>query len=113
MDILENPKLLTCIVTKGKAVSLQKELIERWQLHSANIHNARGVGRNVPLSKRGVGEQSEKEVLEVIIAGSIADEVFEFAYHHLDLANSPAGMIYLSEQPKSTLFRMPEIPSDA
>jgi hypothetical protein len=113
MEILEQSKLLTCIVPKGVAAGLQKELIERWQLHAANIHNARGVGRNVPLSKRGVGEQLEKEVLEVIIDSSIADEVFEFAYFHLGLAEHPGVMIYMVTPPKSTVFKLPELAAES
>lgn len=113
MDIMQNSKLLTCIVPKGVAAGLQKELIERWQLHAANIHHARGVGRNLPLSKRGVGEQLEKEVLEVAMDSSIADEVFEFAYNHLELAFSPGGLIYMTTQQRSTLFKMPELPGES
>lgn len=113
MEILKNSKLLTCIVPKGAAVGLQKALIERWQLHAANIHHARGVGRNVPLSKRGVGEQLEKEVLEVVLDSGIADAVFEFAYDHLELTDHPGGMIYMVTQPGSTVFELPEIPSES
>ena len=113
MEFLEESKLLTCIVPKGVAVGLQKAFIERWELHSANIHHARGVGRNVPLSKRGIGEQLEKEVLEVVLDKSIADEVFEFTYDYLELAEHPGGMIYIVTQPKSTVFRLPEIPAES
>lgn len=109
MDTLEKSKLLTCIVPKGVAVGLQKALIEGWQLNSVNIHHARGVGRNMPLSKRGVGEQLEKEVLEVVLDSGIADEVFEFAFGHLELADHPGAMIYMVTQPRSSIFELPEI----
>lgn len=113
MEILHRSKLLTCIVPKGVATGLQKELIDHWQLHAANIHHARGVGRNVPLSKLGIGEQLEKEVLEVVLDSSIADEVFEFVYDHLGLADHPGGMIYMVTQPKSTLYKLPEIATES
>jgi hypothetical protein len=113
MEFLEESRLLTCIVPKGVAAGLQKALIERWQLHAANIHHARGVGRNVPLSKRGIGEQLEKEILEVVLESGIADEVFEFAYDYLELAEHPGGMIYIVTQPRSTVFRLPEIAAES
>jgi hypothetical protein len=112
MKILEESKLITCIVPKGVASGLQKALIERWQLHAANIHHARGVGRNVPLSKRGFGEQLEKEVLEVAVDQNIADEIFEFAYDHLELSLFAGGMIYMTNQPKSTVYELPDLPTE-
>ena len=112
MDIMQQSKLITCIVPKGVGSGLQKALIEKWDLQAANIHNARGVGRNMPMNKRGVGEQLEKEVLEVTVAEDIADAVFEFTYNHLELSLFRGGMIYMATQQRSTVFEMPEMPEE-
>lgn len=44
---------------------------------TANLNYARGVGKLTPMKYRGVGEQSEKEVLTVVVDESQADEIFE------------------------------------
>jgi hypothetical protein len=111
MNITENTKLIVCIMAKGVAGELQRSLIDEWQLHP-NIHYGRGIGRAAPLAKRGIGEQQEKEILEVIVDASMADAVFEYAFYFLDLDKKPAGLIYMMDQQKSTLFELPDLDTE-
>jgi hypothetical protein len=112
MDISLNTKLITAVVPKGAASGLQKSLIEKWQVH-ANICHGRGVGRAGPLKKRGIGEQQEKEILEVIVDAEKADEIFEFVFFNLELDKRPGSVIYMADQQKSSVFRLPELQAES
>ena len=112
MKTSDNTKLIVCIMAKGIAGELQRSLIDEWQVHP-NIHYGRGIGRAAPLTKRGIGEQQEKEILEVIVDASRADAIFEYAFYFLDLDKKPAGLIYMMDQQKSTVFELPDLESEA
>ena len=111
MNISSTTKLITAIVPKGVASTLQKSLIEHWQAH-ANIYHGRGVGRAGPLKKRGIGEQQEKEILEVIVDAAKADDIFEFVFFALELDKKPGSVIYLIDQQKSSVFQLPELQAE-
>jgi hypothetical protein len=68
IGVIEDARLITCIVPKGKAQLIQRRLIEEHQLDAANFHRGRGVGRFSPIRSRGIGEQQEKEILEVCVS---------------------------------------------
>ena len=60
-------KLITCILPKGAAMPVVEKLRAEMKITTANVGNTRGVGRLTPLAYRGVGEQTEKEVLTVAV----------------------------------------------
>jgi hypothetical protein len=112
MNISFNTKLITAVVPKGAASGLQKSLIEQWQVH-ANICHGRGVGRAGPMKKRGIGEQQEKEILEVIVDAAKADDIFEFVFFHLELDKKPGGVVYMHQQQKSSVFELPQLQAES
>ena len=63
-------KVITCILPKGKAMSVVRLLVEERRLTAVDVHYARGVGRITPLRHRGIGETSEKEILTVAVAAA-------------------------------------------
>jgi nitrogen regulatory protein PII len=109
---MNQPKLITCILAKGKAAALQHALIEERGIYSANIHHGRGVGRFAPLSERGVGEQLEKEIVEICIDGAIADEIFEFVFFAAEINQPHGGVIYMIALQSASEFKVPEIPDE-
>ena len=80
---------------------------------SANIKNARGVGRITPLAYRGVGEQSEKEILTVAVAAARADELFEYIFRVAQIDQPHGGIMYLHGLARGTAFTLPQIPEEA
>lgn len=113
-DRVEAPKLITCILPKGVAVSTLSAVRERFEVHACNINNARGVGRITPLRKRGIGGQSEKQILNVVVDGERADAVFEFIYEHAQVNRPHGGIIYMSVLTAASLFMLPEdLPAEA
>ena len=109
---LDNAKLITCILPKGRAHNLQQALIEEKENHSVNFHFARGVGRFSQITARGIGEQQEKEVLEAIVSAELADELFEFMFFKGEMDQPHGGVIYMTSIPGATELQMPDLPSE-
>ncbi len=105
-------KLITCILPKGRAHALQKVLVEERGIHEVNFHHARGLGRFSPLSARGIGEQQEKEILEVTVSEADADELFEFMFFRGEIDEPHGGIIYMTSVPRATRLELPDMPSE-
>ena len=101
-------KQITAILPKGKGLSVLKQLKEQKSLVSANLNYARGVGRMTPLKYRGVGEQTEKEMVSVIVPVDRADEIFEFIYDIAKINNPHAGILYMNALSMANEFLLPD-----
>ncbi|XOV88875.1 MAG: hypothetical protein ACFHX7_03080 [Pseudomonadota bacterium] len=108
--LIDNAKLITCILPKGKAILIQRALVEEAGIHGVNFHRARGVGRFSPLSKRGIGEQQEKEILEVCVPAEEADVLFERIFFAGEMDRPHGGIIYMTSLSLGMALAMPEIP---
>ena len=75
MNALENPKLITSVLPKGKAVEVVKLLHKEKDVHSTNIASGRGV-----LGPLGQDVWSEVDIMTVVINEDRADEIFEYIY---------------------------------
>ena len=105
-------KLITCILPKGVAPDVLETLKERWNIVSANINSARGIGKITPLKYRGVGDQAEKEVLGVTVDAAHADEVFDFIYFEADINRPHGGLIYMLALQSATAYTLPDLPAE-
>ncbi len=105
---INNQKLITCILPKGICIDVIKSLKEEKGVITANVNTARGVGKLTPLAYRGVGEQSEKEILTVAVASEIADEVFEYIYDEVRIDRPHGGLIYMSSLDSVSAYSLPE-----
>lgn len=105
-------KLITCILPKGNAVNVAGKLKAEHGIMSMNINNARGVGKITPLAYRGIGGQSEKEILTVVIPESDADEIFEYIYEEANINRPHGGLMYIHPLNISTPFILPAIPDE-
>ena len=105
-------KIITCILPKGVAVCVIEKLRDTYGLISANIKSARGVGKITPLAYRGVGGQSEKEILTVVVPTESADELFEFIYETAEINRPHGGLIYMNALSMATIFTLPELPPE-
>jgi hypothetical protein len=113
LNRLTNAKLITCILPKGRAYGLQKALMEERNFHSVNFHRARGMGRFSQVTRRGIGEQQEKEILEATVAAKDADGLFEFMFFKGKMDQPHGGIIYMTSLPRATEMLMPDLPLEA
>jgi nitrogen regulatory protein PII len=105
---LERQKLITSIVPKGSGRKVLVGLRKDHGINTGNINMARGAGLYNPLAKRGVGEQTEKEMLTVVVAADKADEIFEYIYYLADIGEPHHGIIYQSDLMCSSQYEMPK-----
>ncbi len=108
-EVIADARLITCILPKGRARLIQEMLAETYDLHGANFHGARGVGRFSPLSTRGIGGQQEKEVLEVCVSAEQADEVFEKMFFAGEMDQPHGGIIYMARLTTGMALTMPTL----
>ena len=109
MRLETNIKLITCILPKGNALPLQEALVKEKKIDSGNFHFGRGVGRDSHIKDIGIGEQEEREILEVIVPGDEADELFEFMFFTAEMDMAHGGMIYVTPIIQTTAMTLPEI----
>jgi nitrogen regulatory protein PII len=107
-------KLITCILPKGISKEVVKQLKTEKGILTANINNARGVGKITPLAYRGIiGSQSEKEILSVVVPADQADELFEYIYELANINRPHGGLMYMHALTVTTRFTFPDIPVEA
>lgn len=111
-DIIEDARLITCILPKGKARLVQEALAGE-DVHSANVHGARGVGRFSMASAGALGAQPEKEVLEVCVSADRAQALFEAMYFAGEMNQPHGGIIFMTRLQRGMSMQLPELePSD-
>jgi hypothetical protein len=112
MKTVTGKKLITCIMPRGRAVSLLEALKEELGIVATTIHHARGTGRMTPLAWRGVGEAAEKDVMSVIVSASRAEEVFAFIFDRGGIDQPHGGILYQQPLARSTVFHLPDLPDE-
>ena len=105
-------KLIACILPKGRARTLHQALIDDHDIHCGTFHYGRGVGRAARISDRGIGEQEEREVFEVVVESAKAEEIFEYLFFQAELDEPHGGMIYMTSLPRSTVMTLPDVPPE-
>ena len=111
MNIIKQ-KVITCILPKGKAIKVTKVLVKEFGITSIDISYARGVGRITPLSHRGIGETSEKEILTLSVDEAEAEEMFEIVYDLAEISQPHGGLMYMHALSGSTGFELPDLPEE-
>ena len=107
MNIHTDFKKITVILPKGRGLELLKSLKEDKSVVAATLNFARGVGKMTPLRFRGVGEQSEKEVISVVVSAEQSEDVYRYLFETAGINNPHAGIIYMNRLAKSNLFTLP------
>lgn len=106
-------KLITCILHKGGTRPVMETLKAEFGITMASFNSARGVGKSMPLALRGIGEQTEKEILTVVVDDGQADEIFDFLYHEAEIDQPHGGLIYMHALQHSLSFVLPDLPEEA
>lgn len=105
---LGRQKLITSIMPKGTGRKVLVGLRREHGINTGNINMARGAGMYNPMRKRGVGEQTEKEMLTVIVPADKADEIFAFIYDLAEIGEPHHGIIFQSDLLCVSPYEMPE-----
>lgn len=107
----EKAKLITCLLPKGNALALLKQLKEEKGITRANVNSARGSGMATPVGgKKGLGKEVEKDVLTVVVDSQEADDVFEFIYHSAGISRPHGGFMYMTALAAAVPFLLPDLP---
>ena len=106
-------KLITCILPKGVALPLLEKLKQERGITRVNVNTARGVGKITPLAYRGLGAESVKEILSVIVPRETADELFAYIYEEADINRPHGGLMYMSRLLHATPMTLPDLPDEA
>jgi nitrogen regulatory protein PII len=107
-----NNKLITCVLPKGLALPLLEKLRNEKNIVRANINSGRGMGKITPLAYRGIGEQAEKEMLNIVVDQNQVDDIFYYIYEEVDINRPHGGIIYVSQLGMSTSFTLPDLPNE-
>ena len=94
-------------MTKGICHDVLKSLKEEKGIITANVNTARGLGKLTPLAYRGVGEQTEKELLTVTVPGEDADEIFGFIFDEARIDRPHGGLIYMTNLDRVSAYSLP------
>ena len=108
MRKLSNHKLIISIMPKGTGRKILHGLRMDYGINTGNINMARGAGKYNPLLKRGIGEQTEKEMLTVVVPEEQADEVFEYIYIVAEIGEPHRGIIFQSDLLCASDYPLPE-----
>ena len=105
-------KLITGILPGGIATDVLRKLRDEKGIIAAHANSARGMGKLTPRAYRGVGEQTEKHILNVVVDADRADEIFEYIYHEGKIDRPHGGIIFMTRLQHQTPFILPELPEE-
>lgn len=84
--------------------------LNRGGISTAGIYRARGSSVGDPLDKRRVPLQQEKEIVTVLVAGDIAEEIFQLMFQLSSLEERSAPFIYMARLGRASKFLLPDLP---
>ena len=87
---------------------LLRQLKQEMGIITANFNHARGSGRLTPLAYRGIGEETEKEILSVVVDEKQAEEVFAFIFYNAEINRPHGGLVFQSALTSATDYRIPD-----
>ena len=105
-------KLITCILPKGKGVSVVRALKDEKALFGAHVNSARGTGRMTHRTVRKQMTETEKDVLTVIVPQEREDEIFAYIYETAGIGKPHGGLMYLTSLSAATVFALPDLPDE-
>lgn len=101
-------KQITCIVPEGAAKPAIDLLYRKFGIAMCDFHVARGIGKSSAVVRQGLGHQTEKDMLGVIVSAEQADEVFEFLFHETNINRPHGGIIYMSALTHASDYSVPQ-----
>jgi len=105
-------KMITCILPHGIALDVLKKLKDEKGIIEASVRNARGMGKLTPLAHRSLAEQTEKEIMNVVVPAARAEELFEYMFHEARIDRPHGGIIFMAALQAATPFVLPDVPEE-
>ena len=89
-------KLITCIAAENKIPDTVQGLFRDFGLRAGVYNFARGFGRSSSEATRGLGQQTEKGVLSVVVQANQVDEIFAYIFDKADVNRPHCGIVYVT-----------------
>ena len=109
LSLETDSRLISCVVPKGRGATRQKALADNKAIHNAILHHGRGVGKSLHSANRSIGDQQERDILEVIVGQNKCDEIFEYIFFEAKINEPHGGIIYVSKVSKNSHFELPDV----
>ena len=74
----------------------QEALVEKKKLQSEISILVGASGRDFQIKHSGIGEQEEREILEVVVTENDAENIFDFIYQSAEIDKAHGGIIYMT-----------------
>ena len=109
LSLETDSRLISCVVPKGRGAPLQKALADNKAIQNATLHHGRGVGKSLHSANRSIGDQQERDILELIVGQDKCDEIFEYIFFEANINEPHGGIIYVSKVSKNSRFELPDV----
>lgn len=109
MKILQDMKLITCVLPKGRAIDMIRLLHREKDIHSTNVHSGRGQSS---VAREAAKVWVEVEIFSVLVDSSQADEIFDYIFYMADINHLHGGFMYQGPLTQSTVYELPELPEE-
>ena len=103
LTVLTEVSLITCIVQRGVA----DEIVRAARVagaQGATVSFAKGTGVRERLGLLGIALESEKEVIQIVVARDQADRIFEAIYLAGKLDTPGMGFLYVTPLEKAATY---------
>jgi len=100
--------MITCIIPMGAALPVVEKLRSEKGIDAANINFARGIGRFQKMQERRLGDNSQKEILSIVVNAQEADEIFHWIFEAAEIDRPHGGIIYMTALTRCSEFKIPD-----
>lgn len=101
-NLLQGPKIITCILPAGMGKELVNILFHEWDLKNVNITRGRGA------SQRSRTIADEMDMLRVVVSPDRADALFDYLYDKAEIGSTPHRFMYQAPLDLTSLYVLPE-----
>ena len=101
-------KLITCILYRKGAINVLEALHQKG-IHSAFMNHARGSAIGDQEDEKGQVQEFEKEILNVVVPESDADDVFQFIFETANIDRAHGGLMYMESLKGGTTYQLPNV----
>ncbi|MDX8390317.1 MAG: P-II family nitrogen regulator [Mariprofundaceae bacterium] len=108
ITVLTDVSLITCIVQRNNADDVIKAAQDAGA-QGATVHFAHGTGIQELLGVLSVTIDSDKEVINVVVATDQVDRIFESMFLAANLDTPGMGMMYITELEKAATYIHPDV----
>lgn len=105
-------KLITCVLPPGIATELLRKLRSERGITEANAHTARGMGKLTPAAYRQLGNETQKEIVTVVVPSEQADDLFRYVFHEAQIDRPHGGIMFMHGLGRATPFTLPDLPEE-